>query len=460
MAVTGDTDNEPDETLDLTLSSVSQNVVVLRSSATGSIVNDDGTPGWQSVTDLGAGLVSTVSMDASGRGVAIVTTGISGSFEEEINAIRFESGWLTREPLGEYSLVPGRTPKVSMLDNGRIMAAWVDPFTVQTSLYTPGTGWSVAAGVGSDGGFWLDLGGNASGEALVAWQGNGNNQDPSDIRRNTFDGTAWAADEFVELNEEDNAREPLVAIDAAGNRFIYWYQNFDDFRVSGNYFDYYDAATATWTGPTFVSELQLTSNESIGALEDGRFAVATQRDGVANNPDSVEFWIYDPATGAWTDGGPVETSATEDASLPEFAVDGLGNIVVVWTQQPTSGFYDFYVNRYDAIAGAWSGAERLENSSGTVWPVDGYDVAMGANGDAIVVWSQNIGAPGTFDYRIRASRFTIADDAWSPPEQIDGGTATGNAFQPAIGMSSTGAAIVTWYLQSGGEIEGTHYIPQ
>ncbi|MEO1246843.1 MAG: Calx-beta domain-containing protein [Pseudomonadota bacterium] len=461
VTVLADTDNEPDETYELSLSNISTNAVVTGALALGTIVNDDGTPGWQTPTTLGAGFsFHSLSMSANGD-AAVVFPGPTNiaTFENDVLVTRFSGGaWQTPEPVGALRIMPERAPRVAMLDNGRILAAWVTAGSVDSSLYTPGGSW-VEQSAGGEGGFFLDLAGNAAGDAALAWESSRNNFDPADILRNRFDGSTatWGAYEFGEMDDTGDAREPMIDIDAAGNIFIYWRQTFSDPALNGKYFDYYDVLSASWRGATLIPELAFAGNEYVAMLSDGRPAVFGQFGD--QSQEVVELWVYDPTAGSWASLGSVQASAGEDAVLPKFAESGDGTIFAAWFLQVETAVYDVYANRYDGAAGTWGEPVLLENVEGSANPLSsGLGIAADDNGNAIVVWSQNIAPPGEFDSRIRASRYTASDGLWSPPEQIDDDDLNDTALEPHIGMDSAGNALVIWYYNNIDEIGATRYI--
>ena len=458
VSVTGDTDNEPDETYSMLLSNFSANSVVTDSTAIGTIVNDDGTPGWQAPQVLGGGYNPSLDVDSAGNAAAVYFgTDPTPTFDFPIVAARLSGGaWQTPEQIGLSSSTADREPRMARLGGGAFLASWISFPTVESSAYTPGVGWAPAQ-VSQDPGFFLEAAGNNSGQALVAWEGMGNNLDPSDILRNVFEGGSWDIAEFADNDDTGSARTPLVAIDDDGNRFVHWYQQFADPALSGTYFDYYDASVSAWIGPTLIPELAFARNEYVG-MAGPRPAIAAQMRGFGNNADSVELWIYDPSSNTWASAGAVETSA-ESAVLPEFAAAANGDIFVAWLGQPVSGEYDVWANRYDAASNTWVGQQLLENADGNVQPFDGgLDVAADPNGNAIVTWSQNVAPPGEFDFRIRASRYSVTDGSWSPPEQIDDGDQNANAFAPRIGMDGSGNAVVVWYYDGIREIGAARYI--
>lgn len=459
VTVIADEDNEPDETYSLTLTNVSTNAVVTDDFAVGTIVNDDGSPGWQAPISLGSGgNFRSLSMDRNGNAAASFTAPTNAStFENDVMVSRLSAGaWLPAEPVGSLRVDQTRIPQVAMLDNGRILATWVDASEAQSAVFTPGGTWEVQP-MGLEGGFFVSLAANASGNAIVAWETLSSNPDPSDVLRNRFDAASqnWVAFELGESDDTGRAEMPLVTIDVDGNTLVYWTQQFSDSALSGNYYDFYDATLASWTGPTRIRELNLARNEFVGSLSGGRTAVAAQFG------SAVELWGFDPASAIWSTFGTIQSGIAGDSVLPEFAEGGDGSIFVAWLQESTSAMYDVYVNRFDPLTSAWGAPVLLENLTGTANPsTQGLHIAADDAGNAIVVWSQNIAPAGQFDSRIRASRYDSDDQVWSSPEQIDDDDFNDTAIEPLIEMNAAGNAVVTWYYTGSREIGATRFVAE
>jgi len=95
---------------------------------------------------------------------------------------------------------------------------------------------------------------------------------------------------------------------------------------------------------------------------------------------------------AWGAGALIETDNTGDASGPQIAIDANGNAMVVWVQDgdATAGQrFDAWARRYSA--GQWGTAALIETGNlGSV--SDDLQIAMDADGNAIAVWSQSNGS--------------------------------------------------------------------
>lgn len=452
VEIVGDTENENDERFGIALSNFSLNAAVLDDAAVGIITNDDGTPGWQTSQILDVGRAFSVTMDSQGRGAATyLTKDDPVTLDDTVTVARFESGaFLPPEDVFVIGNAIGG-PASTMLDNGRILTFY-RAINMQTSLYTPGQGW-VDEEVSASFGFNQRLASNDTGDAVLVWESSGNNQNPSDILRNRYSQAtgAFSGEELVENDEVDRAFSAEVDLDDAGNVIIVFSR-----PMTGNNYSYYDAAMGQWTTAAQISGLQFGINRATRMMGDGRAIVAARVRGFGNDEDSIEAWIYEPSTDTWSESGPVETSATEEAVLPNVVVDADGNIFIAWLQRPRGGFSSAWVNRYDAATDSWGTAQLLEGAEGTV--STGIGLAVDAAGNAIALWTQDLGTNGDRRFRIRTARYVAADDEWTPPEQLDDETAVGGAVGAGIAMDAAGNAIAIWQYPDSDEIATARFI--
>ena len=144
--------------------------------------------------------------------------------------------------------------------------------------------------------------------------------------------------------------------------------------------------------------------------------------------------------GAWSAPVQVDNPAvTGDVNRPEFAMDGAGNTTIVWDQD--NGTRNVvYASRYSD--GAWSAPAQLGDPAATK-NASSPAIAVDSTGNMMAVWQQSNGTR----YLIHAS--TYKNGAWSAPAQVDSPTATGSAYDPKIAMDGVGNAIAAWYQHNG-----------
>lgn len=143
-----------------------------------------------------------------------------------------------------------------------------------------------------------------------------------------------------------------------------------------------------------------------------------------------------PAGGEWSD---PEDLFTEGGQLPQLAMNGTGDAVVVW-QRPVAGG-DAVVQAAERPAGG----DWLEPDDLSVAGEDAGSpkVAIDAAGTAIAVWQ--LSDPG--ENEIRAAVRPMGDE-WSAPDDLS--EAGDNAQSPRVAMNDAGDAVAAWSVIGGG----------
>jgi len=134
---------------------------------------------------------------------------------------------------------------------------------------------------------------------------------------------------------------------------------------------------------------------------------------------------------AWQGAMLAETNDTVNNYVPVFAVDGKGNIVVVYMHG--TGLASAY---YDSAKGTW-GPEVVIDGSPMTNALDTPNVAVDKNGNWLAVWQQDPDIP---QHGIWQSTSTDGTH-WTAPAAI---TTTGNLFEPVLAMNQDGTAVVVW----------------
>ena len=160
-------------------------------------------------------------------------------------------------------------------------------------------------------------------------------------------------------------------------------------------------------------------------------AVWSQYDGTVHN-----IWTnrYNATTSSWETAEKIE-NISGNAYSAQVAMDSTGNAIVVW-QQDDGTVYNLWANRYDATTLSWGTAEEIESNSGSAYSAQ---LAMDGAGNVMVVWRQS----GDSAVNIWANRYSATTISWGTAEQIDG-SSVGTAYIPQIAMDSAGNAIVVW----------------
>ena len=164
-------------------------------------------------------------------------------------------------------------------------------------------------------------------------------------------------------------------------------------------------------------------------------AVATNSAGSVNSNSAT--LNVNAAAKSWQPALRVGAAIGGDSYEPQVAFDALGNAVAVWQHVGAGGSrFDIWANRYLASSG-WGTPQLIESDdSGSA---DKPRVGVDAAGNAVAVWEQR--NPGGADSRVVANTFTAAG-GWGAAQTIS--RAGIEAYAPQVAMSANGTALVAW----------------
>ena len=280
------------------------------------------------------------------------------------------------------------------------------------------------------------MGGN--GETLIVWaQYDGSY---SRINKNEYRGGIWSGPEIISSPTID-AYSPQVAMDGNGNAVIVWQQS--DGTKSQIYKSEY--RSGVWTHPADLSDhISIAGTDAynpqvVMAGSGDAVVVWYQSDGSNNQIYKSEY-----RSGVWTHPADlsdhISTSGT-DATSPQVAMDDNGiatnaDAVIVWQQYDGVSYNLIYKSEYRG--GAWTHPADLSDyvSSPGVY-ASSPQVAMAANGDAVIVWEQS--GSNTELYMMEYRNMTT----WSSPAMISPSGSGAGVSQVAMNKTN-GDTIIVW----------------
>jgi hypothetical protein len=297
--------------------------------------------------NAGPALNPQVAFDPSGVGVAVWLQ--SDGTASQIRSSRFTAGaWGTVALLEAVTPGASRDPQIAIDASGNALVVWSrydgTANLAMANRYTVGTGWGTAEIIGSDTAFvsigQSQIACDGTGNAVAVWIQGGK------VEANHYaPGSGWGT---AALIAGGNANAPQVAFDATGNAMAVWQQN------SG-----FSTPTRIWSN---------------------RYTVGS---GWGGFPDLIQTDI----------GG----GGTANALTPQLAMDANGNALAVWVQPDgaSDNTPDIWINRYTAGSG-WGttanlGQVRINIPGAAGAPAGWPQIAMDANGNALVVWTQSDG---------------------------------------------------------------------
>lgn len=292
-----------------------------------------------------------------------------------------------------------------------------------------------------------------SGNAIIVWA----EQDESILFRifkSEFRNGSWTnpVDRSEGISPDiGDASEPAVEMDNNGNAIIVWQQG------TGTSTEVYmsEYRNGVWSEPRIISGGGISSISSSGGAVISQISCSTDAKPQVVMNDSGEAVVVwrqcasgklhlfkaEYRGGVWTYPATINdhiSTGSYDVVGPHVAIDDDGNTVIVWMQN--NGIVDtIYKKEYRS--GTWSDpADAI--SSASMNAVDPY-VAMGDNGDAIVVWIQTSseGRPQVFSAEYRSGAWTLPVDDSDFISIASGG---GGSYIVRAAMNSNGDTVLVW----------------
>ena len=422
-----------------------------------------------------ATLTPTSRLRMLGEYTTTVTTGVTDLSGNPLSA-DFQWSFTTRDgrwqgtsPVENNNTGGAFAAQLAVDKNGDALAVWRQwdgaRYNIWSNLFTPDNGWSNAKLVETDnigGAITPQIAFDPNGNAMAVWSQSDGIQ--YSVWANRYKpGSGWGVPELVEEEKTGGASDPQIAIDASGNALVVWKQSDSNGvrRVWANR----SASGARWNpgaaelienGAGTISSPQIAFDSSGNAM-----AVWSQWDGTryniwANLNSPIDGWDADAAK-------MIEADNEGDAYTPQIAFDVNGNALAVWYQFDRNGKSSIWANRYSSGSGpgsGWHSAEKIEaDDTGNVLSPQ---IAIGPDGDALVVWSQSRNG-GTDN--IWSNRYTAGsgpNSGWNTnAAQLIETVDTGDASSPQIAFDPEGNALAVWYQTDGTryDIWANRYIP-
>lgn len=328
---------------------------------------------------------------------------------------------------------------------GNALVAWSQSDGLRENImanpYTPGVGWGTAVLIESDNlgnANAVQLAMDANGNVLAVWSQSDGTRYNIWANRYSAATASWGTAVMIEIDDFGNAGRPQVAFDASGNAIALWEQS-DGARNNIWANRYTDGGG--WGSAALIED----NDDGEASYPQFAFDASGNAIAVWQHSDGTHYNIraarYTAATSSWGTSEILETMDSGQATTPQIAIDANGNALVVWQQQVTASRYDIWANRYMAGTNSWGTAELIEtqDSGHALAP----QIAMDPNGNAIAVWYQFDGARTN----IVANRYT-AGIGWGTAELIETDN-LGDASHPQVATDWDGNAAVVWHQSDG-----------
>jgi TolB protein len=233
---------------------------------------------------------------------------------------------------------------------------------------------------------------------------------------------AWSSPQNIS-NNSGYSTGPRMAVDSSGVAHVVWT---DDTSGRNELYCVCRDPGGTWSSPQSISG-DTTAGYSTQLAVDKDNAVHV----VWLSSSEDFYYARRDSNGTWS--SPQLCASPSQYTDPRMAVDGNGNVHVVWYEWAGDGDYDvFYIQR--SSTGIWSNPVELSGDLDGLWP----DIAANEHGDVHVVWI------GDGVYHV----WLEGDGTWSGPHHVSGDF--GASPSPRVAVDDNGTAHVVWgYRPSG-----------
>ncbi len=310
-----------------------------------------------------------------------------------------------------------------------------DPISRPT-VVARGTASGDAAGVGRVPiGQWILTAYGNNGNALVST--------PVEVTQDGFSITGGVltlplkADEFrVSSSISSSLTQPAIASDSVGNSVIVWKND----NTGGIYARQFNAA-----GKALVSDFRIDQNggsaddPAIAMSSNGEFVISwTERSGSSQIYARHFNTLDDPKGDAFVVSTPAGNIAQSDSAV---AMDSEGDYIVAWSSYNTNTYTDYnvYARRFSDVDDPVASEFNVNMSTAT--SQKNPAVAMDSNGDFVIAWEDY--STGFDKTDIQAQSFSSNGVATSTLLAINN-TTLGHQLDPAVAMDADGDFVVTW----------------
>jgi CSLREA domain-containing protein len=290
------------------------------------------------------------------------------------------------------------------------------------------------------------VGVDALGNFVVAWSG-------VSAQRFSASGVALGSEFTVHTTAATSHVSPAVAVDADGDFVIVWENRDASSNPTGIYGRRFNAAGVAQGDDFLISEAAAPGEMPAVAIDSmGNFVVAWH---TAATPVDVYARRY---TAAGQDQGliTVNTTTTGVQNIAAVARAANSDFVIAWTGEDADG-RGVFAQRFSAD-GVKQGGEFQVNNLVTAGNQFACGVAMDADGDFVVTWSDSCLEQSGTD--VRARRFNARGVALGDEFRVNA-TATNAQKRSSVGMDADGDFVIVWESQdqdgSGAGVFGQRY---
>ncbi|MFN8587182.1 MAG: T9SS type A sorting domain-containing protein [Candidatus Eisenbacteria bacterium] len=284
---------------------------------------------------------------------------------------------------------------------------------------------------------------DGSGGTIMVWADNRTLTNDIYAQRVSAAGVPlWTANGLAVCSFTGNQSQPKVVSDGAGGAIICWSDNRNATtdiyaqRINGNGLSLWTSQGISVCNATGVQDQYAITTDAAGG------ALLAWRDARGGTGDIYVQRLSSGGTALWGANGLVICAAPDMQQLPAICEDGAGGCYVSWTDSRSlaSNATDIYLQHLNSAgtslytANGWDITNRALDQFGSAVCHDGV-------GGVLVAWSENSGGS---NYDIFAQHVLANSGSLAFPSDVPVCTAAGSETFPTIVPDGSGGAFLTW----------------
>ncbi len=391
--------------------------------------------------------------DGQGNTVAIWASQVAGAFQIRTAVQNASGDWGDSSRLSTPGNYQALVPQIRFDSQGNGLAIWMQldqtGAEVWSSRFVKGTGWQAPIRLDRtrNTGFGASLAIDTEGNAFAVWGKGETEYGNSDIWASRFTPAGgWQAPVRVgssaNIGIYDQAEQPQVAVDAAGNAYVLWVQRASESPVwvaryqVGSGWQPAVSLGAARRGDPYAPRLAVSGSGQVMALWNAFVPSGTWY--------RFDLWWSALATpgGSWTSPALLENDDVGDAMNQVLTVDGAGNFHAIWQQQDVSNYRSDLVHRRYTPGVGWEATTTVSTANGTYFQNRFPSLVADRNGNLMALWGVYKSGSGGAEEGTFARRY-VAGEGWRATVRV-GATGAAAAATTSLDVQADGSIAATW----------------
>ncbi len=203
-------------------------------------------------------------------------------------------------------------------------------------------------------------------------------------------------------------------------------------------------AGVTWSTPVYVSALDTLSKTAPALAVDGQGMINVVWQQYTGSTDGIYFARSSNGGQSFSTPAELQAEASGPKSTPRVDVDASGNIYVSY-ETAVSGDPDVWFVRSNDGGATWGSRIWVDQDTSADSGAQSPDIAVDGSGNVHVVWSRNVAPGATNERRVFHSRSTDGGATFSTPGRVNTASFFASfGLYPVVDTDQSGNLYVAW----------------